>query len=397
MPPKRTGGTPKRSGKKRKTVTYHDEEGEKHVIGVDILFGMALELQQKILLRLSPKKIGELCILVTQYATVLGRSKEKEKTPKKVDLQESLKKLPYNVKAFYDGICTNELFWRAKLHNDFPFNFENLMREKREEFSWRTEYIRLFKNALDDTKSMINGGNGYLIDKLKDRSEWKYGDYVTMLIREKMYTDGLGDKLLKEYEDALEFLKTKIYSIVRWYLTIGVDPNTQAEYDGNTLLMFASNAGHLEVVRLLLEYGANPNIQNEYQLTPLIDASEKGHLEIVRLLLENGADPNRRLHNEDTPLIIASRIGHLEIVRLLLEYGANPNLKNKYGNTPLMLASQKGLLEMVRLLLEHGADPTIKDKYGFFALMYALKQGNNDIVDLLRRGIGEEIETMPDW
>ena len=55
------------------------------------------------------------------------------------------------------------------------------------------------------------------------------------------------------------------------------------------------------------------------------------HTDIVRLLLEHNADPNIQSNNGNTSLILASLEGHTDIVRLLLEHNADPNIQNKFG------------------------------------------------------------------
>ena len=138
-----------------------------------------------------------------------------------------------------------------------------------------------------------------------------------------------------------------------------------------TPLHFAAQNGHLEVVRLLLERGANVNAQNTDELwwrerrTPLHFAAQNGHLDVVRLLLERGANVNAETSGVAgwTPLHFAAQNGHLEVVRVLLERGANVNAQTTLfwedadaRRTPLHYATKNGHLEVVRLLLERGAN-----------------------------------------
>ena len=107
---------------------------------------------------------------------------------------------------------------------------------------------------------------------------------------------------------------------VRELLDSGVDPDSKYEFNGKTPLHVASGLGHTDIVELLLEYDANPNIRNNIGDnngdTSLILASDEGHTEIVKLLLERDADPNIKGKRGNTSLIYASREGHIDIVRL---------------------------------------------------------------------------------
>ena len=106
--------------------------------------------------------------------------------------------------------------------------------------------------------------------------------------------------------------------------------------------------------------GVDPNRKNRDNLTPLHLAARQGHLEIARLLLEKGADPNRMQDTTArTPLHLAVQHQHEQVTRLLLERGANPNLVARYGKretlVPLQLAARSGDGEIARLLLRYGA------------------------------------------
>ena len=89
--------------------------------------------------------------------------------------------------------------------------------------------------------------------------------------------------------------------------------------------------------------------------TPLFMACHKGHLKVVRLLIESGADKDKATNDGVTPLSVACQDGHLEVARLLIESGADKDQATNNGATPLLLACEKGHLEVARLLLESGA------------------------------------------
>ena len=113
-------------------------------------------------------------------------------------------------------------------------------------------------------------------------------------------------------------------------------------------------------VASLLRRGAPVNGTDKNGTTPLYKAAVQGETEIVGMLLEAGADPNLESGGEDegTPLCAAASWGHAGIVRLLLQHGADPNLvekPNQGSMTALAWAQRNGHSKTVELLLESGA------------------------------------------
>ena len=143
--------------------------------------------------------------------------------------------------------------------------------------------------------------------------------------------------------------------VVRMLLEAGADMNAENQ-DRSTALMFAAHNGHLEVVQVLLEAGADKNAAKQDGATALMLAAEDGHLEVVQLLLEAGADKNAATQDGTTALMLAARDGHFEVVRMLLEAGAETNAATQDGETALMAAARDGHLEVVQVLLKAGAD-----------------------------------------
>ena len=91
-----------------------------------------------------------------------------------------------------------------------------------------------------------------------------------------------------------------------------------------------------------------------------MQASENGHAQVAKLLLDKGANVNVRDIGGETALICASRHGHVEIVRMLLDKGADVNVKALFGYTPLSVAGALSMnlaavKEIVDLLKAHGA------------------------------------------
>ena len=85
---------------------------------------------------------------------------------------------------------------------------------------------------------------------------------------------------------------------------------------------------HIRVVMLLLQKGANPNLQNATGRTPLASAAaKKNSKEIIRVLIEAGADERITTHFHETPIDIAKRIGNTEVSEAIEEYSASQRQK----------------------------------------------------------------------
>ena len=167
------------------------------------------------------------------------------------------------------------------------------------------------------------------------------------------------------------------------------DVNARSQDDNSTPLHHASGNGRAEVVRTLLEHGADPIAQNKRGWAPLHRASDRGHVEVVRLLIGYGAALSARDEQGWTPLHWAADRGHVEVVCVLLEHGVDVTVQDEQGWTPLHRASDQGHAELARILLESGAEVTARDKYGWTPLRHATEKGRVDVVRvLLAHGAG---------
>ena len=110
--------------------------------------------------------------------------------------------------------------------------------------------------------------------------------------------------------------------------------------DGETPLHLASQYEEVEVVRMLIERGADVSAQNKEGETPLHRALEYGNVGVVRMLIESGTDVSAQNKDGMTPLHLASLHRRVEAVRMLIEHGADVAAQNKNGETPLHRASQ---------------------------------------------------------
>ncbi|XP_048884163.1 ankyrin repeat and KH domain-containing protein 1-like isoform X5 [Brienomyrus brachyistius] len=154
--------------------------------------------------------------------------------------------------------------------------------------------------------------------------------------------------------------------------------------NGHTPLMEAASAGHVEVARVLLEYGAGINTHsNEFKESALTLACYKGHLDMVRFLLDAGADQEHKTDEMHTALMEACMDGHVEVARLLLDSGAQVNMPADSFESPLTLAACGGHVELAALLIERGANLEEVNDEGYTPLMEAAREGHEEMVALL--------------
>ena len=137
--------------------------------------------------------------------------------------------------------------------------------------------------------------------------------------------------------------------------------------------------------------------------TALITASYHGQDEIVKMLLEYGADVDKCVGKDrNNALGYAILEQHLSTIKLLVEAGANLEIHIGSGSiTPLMYAVRKESVELVKYLLEKGANPNAQTKEGYTPLMFAIwaypqKKGNAQIISLLldRSDINHKAKTI---
>ena len=127
---------------------------------------------------------------------------------------------------------------------------------------------------------------------------------------------------------------------------------------GLTPLMTAARTGNIDVVRALVDRGAVVNARtHETNSTALMWALAAPHPEVVRLLLDSGADPEIATTTGITPLMFAARNGDKAMGEVLLEAGINVNDTSHDGTHVLPFAIAAGQSEFALFLLDHGADP----------------------------------------
>jgi len=156
--------------------------------------------------------------------------------------------------------------------------------------------------------------------------------------------------------------KVDIVSAIKSLLELGADINKRASR-GDTALYRASEAGHEDIVRLLLDAGAESTGSSSRR--PLHAACEHGYTEIVGMLLESGADTNA-----SSTASYSYGVRPIDLSRLSLISKGMTTSTTSSSSLPICYAAQKGCTEIVQLLLKHGADVNKRDELGNTALIY---------------------------
>ena len=167
-----------------------------------------------------------------------------------------------------------------------------------------------------------------------------------------------------------------------------------------TALIWAAETGALAAIRVLLDYGANVNAQDEQKLSALRYAAANARTETVQLLLERGADPKMEDWGGKTPLVAVawgrpftlggrfynpSPVDRERTASLLMDAGAKSSEKDYSGAAAIHYAAQNGYLELLKLLHCKG-DCNLSLRWeGKSALDLAIEQGHTGIAKYLKR------------
>ena len=160
--------------------------------------------------------------------------------------------------------------------------------------------------------------------------------------------------------------------------------NTIANDQGWTALIISASKGKFDLMKILINYGANVNASLKNGNSSLHFAVQKENFDMVKLLVDNNAIVDIQRNDGLTPLMGAANHNNLEIVKLLVNKGAKINSRKNDGITPLMFAAKNGNYEIVKYLVDNGARLDEKDSEGINALMLAQENNFNEIVDLLK-------------
>ena len=233
---------------------------------------------------------------------------------------------------------------------------------------------------------------------------------------------------------------------MRTLVEAGADVNAVTAGDSSSALVVAISNGHFDIARYLVERKADPNVKNvdglaalyavlEAQwspatatLRPITAQDITTHLELMKLLLDRGADPNARITKQlwfsplhansmwvkpvgATPFWRAAQATDVAAMKLLVAHGADPKLQSAAQDTPLHMAAgvgwagnfstnaPEGFMPSVKHLVEEiGIDVNAVDTQGYTAVMGAAFRGDNAVIQyLVDHGADLKARTAIGW
>ena len=230
---------------------------------------------------------------------------------------------------------------------------------------WKNPLIEAVKlNDISEVKRIINNvwdNKGQTVMKFllayKHKEAWsknemqEYLDQQDQRVKDIIdYSDDSGNTPL------ITAIWSNNIELVKYLVDRGANVDLQ-DYEGDTPLIMAVWSDHwAELVPYLIDKGADKNKTDRHGSTPLIIAVEIRNKTLVKYLVEHGADIDTQDEYQDTALLIAVKKDYFELVKYLVDHNANINKATNSGNTPLWTAVKNGHVAIVKYLLDHGAD-----------------------------------------
>jgi len=213
------------------------------------------------------------------------------------------------------------------------------------------------------------------------KRSFRYVSQLIVIMSLSLFSSG---SFGQAYEAFLRAVEDGDAKVVAEYLGKGMDPNTP-DQGGHTALMIASRLGHENLVALLVDRRADPGRRSPQGDTALMMASLKGHLgiarilvergapvrqdgwtplhyaafegreQMVRYLLDKGADKDAIAPNGYSALMLAARGGHTDSARTLLQDDADFRIVSSDGATALRIAQARNDKVLVELIRRAGA------------------------------------------
>ncbi|CAG2166137.1 unnamed protein product, partial [Oppiella nova] len=254
--------------------------------------------------------------------------------------------LPDNSLKYYGNLINKLTPWLASWQTSFRNNFCNKGGETALHVAFREGNVKV---------------KSFILNSLKEHPRT-----LKKLINAK---DNYGETVLHRAAESDK------WDVVKLLVNKGADVNAKNRY-GSTVLHFAAKSDKWDVVKWLVEQGADVNAKDKDGETVLYWAARDDNWEVVKLLVNKGADVNAKLY-------WAVREGKWDVVKLLVNKGADVNAKDSLYITVLYWAAREDKWDVVKWLVNKGADVNAKGNYGETVLHQATKSGQLDVAKWL--------------
>lgn len=207
-----------------------------------------------------------------------------------------------------------------------------------------------------------NDGHRWGMEKGKQQSALMAAAYADRLDLVKLLLDGGADVNLKNDKGQTAL-----------HYAMGRD------FTGHEIVDRKSEESRMLLVSFLIDRGAHIRTSDAGGWTPLLTAAAQGNLPLMESLLSRGADIREHTNAGYTPLILATGNGCHTIMENLLFMGVDVNEADQSGKTAAMYAIERKDLPALQMLVRHGANLAVQDRCGMTPLMHAVLQlGNRD-------------------
>ncbi|MCD6579450.1 ankyrin repeat domain-containing protein, partial [bacterium] len=216
-------------------------------------------------------------------------------------------------------------------------------------FTWIRSYLYIEQNGNKKKFKihLFNEAGGWAFGLSNKPEDWCHMEktqekgiyrlYIGLALRESVFIVNTINGEITETDELFYAVRRNDIEAVKKRLEM--DDVNKVIYTQNTALHRASSQGYNEIVKLLLEKGANAEIKDQHGMTPLNRAAQNGQLAAIILLLDSGAKISGGFPETTwTPLFNSVFRRHCEACEILLKRGANPNIKDEKGRTPLDIA-----------------------------------------------------------
>lgn len=176
---------------------------------------------------------------------------------------------------------------------------------------------------------------------------------ISQLLREKAVSPDLHDRY--GVTPLMEACRSGHLESVEAFVQAGANVHATDKEKTTVLMHACSGRSNSTIVEYLIAHGVHINERDAYGCTAIMRATPKGDAEMVRILLDGGAEVNVESENHETPLTFAIVWNRIKIVEVLIDAGADLQWVDDKGWTPLLYAVYEKRWKIANLLRDHGA------------------------------------------